>query len=587
MDQSAGAVPLPVAAGTIPLPVAAGTISLPVAAGTISLPVVVVGPGRVGRTLAAALARTDPHLRLVGRHDDTATAVAAARTVLLTVGDDALPVLVQALAAAGAFGPGQLVVHASGALGAAVLAPAVAAGALAAAVHPVLPFTGDPAADAAPLAGAAVGLTADGAAGSPARALVTAWGGDPDRVVDVAEVDRPAWHAAACVAANHAFAVITDGVQRLSRLGVADPAAVLAPVVRAAVRLALSAGPAAHTGPVARGDAGTVAGHLAVPAPRASVDAYRAVAPLLAGQVAGAAAGAPGAPRRPLRVAHTVAELDAALAVTARPRALVMTMGALHTGHLAHVARARDLVGPTGTVVLSIFVNPLQFGPTEDLATYPRTLDADLAAAAGAGVDVAFVPDVATVYPNGEPTVRIDPGPLGAELEGAARPGHFAGVLTVVSRVMRLVAPDVATFGEKDYQQLALVRAMVADLGPAVAVEAVPIVREPDGLAMSSRNVRLSAADRARASAVPRAVRAGVAAGPDGADAVLSAVRGVLEGAGIAADSLVVRAPDLGPAPATGPARLVLAAPVGGVRLLDNAALTLGAPFPGPAQESR
>ncbi len=543
-------------------------------AGTLPRPIVVVGPGRVGRTLAAVLGETGSGIRQVGRDGDAAASVAGARTVLLTVGDDALPALVAALAAGGAFGPDQLVVHTSGALGAAVLTPAAAAGALTAAVHPVVPFTGDPARDAPALATAAVGLTAPGSAGPAARALVAAWGGDPARVLDVAEADRPAWHAAACVAANHAFAVVTDGVQRLSRLGVADPRAVLTPVVEAAVRLALTAGPGAHTGPVARGDAGTVAGHLAVPAPRASLEAYRAVAPLLAAQVADVAGGARR--RRPLRVAHTVAELDAALAVTARPRALVMTMGALHAGHLAHLARARELVGPAGTVVLSIFVNPLQFGPAEDLATYPRTLDADLAAAAAAGVDVAFAPDVATVYPNGEPTVRIDPGPLGRQLEGAARPGHFAGVLTVVSRVLRLVAPDAATFGEKDYQQLTLVRAMVADLGPDVRIEGVPIVREPDGLAMSSRNVRLSAADRARAAAIPVAVRAGVAAGRNGSGAVLSAVREVLTGAGLPAGSLEVRAPDLGPAPAGGAARLLLAVPLGGVRLLDNTAVHLG-----------
>jgi pantoate--beta-alanine ligase len=557
------------------------------------LPTVVVGPGRVGRTMAAVLGAADPDVLLLGRGDDAAPAVARAGTVLLTVGDDALPGVVAALAAAGAFVAGQLVVHTSGALGAAVLSPAADAGARTAAVHPVLPFTGDPAVDRASLAVAAVGLTtaaADPVAGPAARALVAAWGGDPARVVDVAETDRPAWHAAACVAANHAFAVITDGMQRLERLGVTDPRAVLAPVVEAAVRLALSVGPAAHTGPTARGDAGTVAGHLAVPAPRASTDAYRAVASLLSGQMAGLAGqvagrGSGGVDGRGLRIARTVADLDAALAVTPRPRALVMTMGALHDGHLAHVARARDLVGPAGTVVLSIFVNPLQFGPTEDLATYPRTLDADLAAAGAAGFDVAFVPDAAAVYPNGEPTVRIDPGPLGAQLEGAARPGHFAGVLTVVSRILRLVAPDVATFGEKDYQQLTLVRAMVADLGPAVDIESIPVVREADGLAMSSRNARLSAADRARAAAIAVALRAGADAGADGPSAVLSAARRVLAASGIAADSLAVRAPDLGPAPASGSARLLLAAVVGGVRLLDNTAVVLGDPAAGPARQ--
>ncbi len=543
---------------------------------------VVVGAGRVGRALAGVMAATAP-VALLRRGDDAATAVRAARTVLLAVGDDELAPLVADLAAAGAFRTGQLVLHPAGAHGRQVLAAAEAAGALTAAAHPVLPFTGDPGVDARRLADAAVGLTADPAADGPAAGLVRSWGVAPERVIRVAESDRPAWHAAICVAANHGFAAVVDGSQRLTRLGVPDPGAVLTPVVRAAVELALQVGPGAATGPVARGDAGTVAAHLAVPAPRDSVASYRASAQLLAGQVARAAAQS-GARR--LRIARTRAELTATLSVTPRPRALVMTLGALHAGHLAHLTRARELVGPAGTVVLSIFVNPLQFGPGEDLTTYPRTLDADLAAAATAGVDVAFVPDVATVYPNGAPVVRIDPGPLGSQLEGAARPGHFAGVLTVVSRVLRLVAPDVATFGEKDYQQLSLVRAMVADLGPDVAIAAIPIVREPDGLAMSSRNLRLSAAQRAQAAAIPAALGAGIAAGRHGPDAVVDATRAVLAEAGIEPDSLDLRSPDLGPVPQRGPARLLLAAILGGVRLLDNVAVTVDpAPRPTAASE--
>jgi len=540
--------------------------------------VVVIGPGRAGRTLAALLGRDGRRVGLLGRGEDLAAGVVAARTVVLAVGDDALPVVVAELDRAGAFRPGQLVVHLSGALGTGVLAAAARAGARTAALHPVVPFTGDPASDGPGLARAAVGLTADPAARPAARDLVAAWGGDARLVVEVAEVDRSAWHAAICTAANHAFAVVTDGAQRLARLGVRDPRAVLTPVVEAAVGLALTVGPSAHTGPVARGDTGTVAGHLAVPAPRDSTEAYRAGASLLAGQVARSSL----ARVRPLRVAVTAAELDASLAVTPRPRALVMTLGALHAGHLAHLALARELVGPAGTVVLSVFVNPLQFGPGEDLDTYPRTLDADLAAAGAAGVDVAFTPTVAAVYPHGAPVVRIDPGPLGAQLEGAARPGHFAGVLTVVSRILRLVEPDLATFGEKDYQQLALVRRMVTDLGPAVAVEPVPIVREPDGLAMSSRNTRLSAADRERAAAVPASLRAGIAAGPRGGAAVLTDARAVLTDAGIPTEELVLRDPELGPAPSAGPARLLLAAPVGGVRLLDNVAVHLGPEIPDP-----
>ncbi len=257
------------------------------------------------------------------------------------------------------------------------------------------------------------------------------------------------------------------------------------------------------------------------------------------------------------------------------PVALVPTMGALHAGHAALLRTARTHVGGDAPVVASIFVNPLQFAPGEDLERYPRTLDEDLAICAAGGVDVVFAPSVDEVYPGGEPQVVVDPGPLGALLEGASRPTHFRGVLTVVAKLFGLVRPDVAVFGEKDYQQLTLIRRMAGDLCLGVEVLGAPTVREPDGLALSSRNRFLDPDQRRAATALPLALSAAQASG-SGAEPALSAARAVLEGErGVELDYLALTAPDLGPAPAYGEARLLVAARVGATRLIDNVPLTL------------
>jgi pantoate--beta-alanine ligase len=225
-----------------------------------------------------------------------------------------------------------------------------------------------------------------------------------------------------------------------------------------------------------------------------------------------------------------------------------------------------------------VFVNPTQFGPGEDLDRYPRTLDADLRACASEGVDVVFTPSVSEVYPRGvSGNVTVDPGPLGGVLEGAARPGHFAGVLTVVAKLFGLVRPDVAVFGEKDYQQLALIRRMAADLCTGVEVMGGETVREGDGLALSSRNTFLVGEARSHATALSRALFAARDAAVDGAAAALAAATAVLDTAdGIDLDYLEITAPDLGPAPDHGPARALVAARVGSTRLIDNLALDLG-----------
>jgi pantoate--beta-alanine ligase len=253
---------------------------------------------------------------------------------------------------------------------------------------------------------------------------------------------------------------------------------------------------------------------------------------------------------------------------------LVPTMGALHAGHRALLHAARAV--PAASTVVSIFVNPLQFTSRDDLDRYPRQLEADLAACREEGVELVFAPSVEAMYPPGSETT-VSPGPLGGELEGASRPGHFTGVLTVVAKLFGIVAPDRAFFGEKDYQQLVLVQRMVADLRMTVQVVGVPTVREAGGLALSSRNVHLDRAARAAAVTLPAALAAGAQAGTQGRDAVLAAAGEVLAGQpAVAVDYLALRDPQLGPAPGRGPARLLLAATVGTTRLIDNVCLHLG-----------
>ena len=258
-------------------------------------------------------------------------------------------------------------------------------------------------------------------------------------------------------------------------------------------------------------------------------------------------------------------------AVLPGPLALVPTMGALHEGHAELIRQATTLAG---TVAVSIFVNPLQFGPAEDLDRYPRTPERDLALLAELGVGLVFAPSAAEMYPGGRPVVTVDPGPLGNLLEGASRPGHFAGVLTVVTKLLNLVRPDVAVFGEKDYRQLALIRRTVADLELGVEIAGVATVRDPDGLALSSRNRYLTPEQRRQALALSRALRAGAEEGPSGAGAVLKAATEELRG--VELDYLALRGVDLGPAPVEGAARLLVAVRVGTTRLIDNVPLTLG-----------
>jgi pantoate--beta-alanine ligase len=273
-------------------------------------------------------------------------------------------------------------------------------------------------------------------------------------------------------------------------------------------------------------------------------------------------------------------------------RAVVMTMGALHAGHLALVAAATS---SAAHVVVTIFVNPLQFGPGEDLDRYPRDLDGDLALLSGPGLlgpgDVVFAPTPEVVYPDGDPVVRVSSGRFGEVLETVARPGHLDGVLTVVLKLLHLTSPDVAWFGQKDAQQVAAVRGMVRDLDVPVVVREVATVRDVDGLALSSRNAYLSLAERGRALALGRAVRAAhdAADRPDAtADDVRAAGRAELGRPGVELEYAELVDPGTFEAvddEFAGPAVFAVAARVGATRLIDNAWVMLGGPHARPTAE--
>lgn len=348
---------------------------------------------------------------------------------------------------------------------------------------------------------------------------------------------------------------------------------------------------------------GTAGTNAQAPAVREAPDASGVAQGHAAERASGANGAANGEGRTAaarVRLVRSRAELRAAAGSGGAPagrRAVVMTMGALHAGHAELVRTARERVGPSGQVVVTVFVNPLQFGPTEDLDRYPRTLDADLAVAGQAGADVVFAPSVDEVYPERTatagagapgPQVSISAGPMGERFEGACRPGHFDGVLTVVAKLLHITAPDVALFGQKDAQQLALIRRMVADLDFPVEIVGVPTVREADGMALSSRNSYLSPAERRSALALSRALFAARDALPGGVDRALAAARSVLDAAArqeppLHVDYLALVDPadfteidpgDAGPRPAE--AVLAVAARVGGTRLIDNLPLALG-----------
>jgi pantoate--beta-alanine ligase len=251
-----------------------------------------------------------------------------------------------------------------------------------------------------------------------------------------------------------------------------------------------------------------------------------------------------------------------------------MTMGALHAGHAELIRRAREL---NDRVIVTDFLNPLQFAPGEDLDKYPRTFAADLELCRAEGVDLLFAPGPSEVYPVGDPVIRIAAGPIGDVLEGESRPGHFDGVLTVVAKLLNLTMPHRAYFGQKDAQQLWLISQMVRDLDVGVEIVEVPTVRDPDGLALSSRNIYLVDADRVQALALHEALEAGVAAASRGPTVAVETARSHLLEAGVKVDYVSLVDPrSFEVMQGSGPAILVVAAHVGSTRLIDNVRLDVG-----------
>ena len=277
-----------------------------------------------------------------------------------------------------------------------------------------------------------------------------------------------------------------------------------------------------------------------------------------------------------MRIIKSKAEMRQACRDAPRPLGLVPTMGALHRGHLSLTDRAR---ADCASVAVSIFVNPTQFGESEDFAQYPRDLDADLDLLQQHGADLVFVPDAAEIYPPGFAT-WVDVGPIGERLEGAARPGHFRGVATVVAKLFALTAPDCAYFGQKDGQQTVIIRQMARDLDLNVAIIVLPTIREPDGLALSSRNIRLTPQQRQAAPTLYRALQAGNAqwqAGEKSAAIIRYAALQELQSEPQldAIDYISLAAPETLTEldQATPGALLSVAARLGAVRLIDNVVL--------------
>ncbi|GAB3994704.1 hypothetical protein GCM10029992_09940 [Glycomyces albus] len=486
------------------------------------LAVGVVSAGRVGSVVGAALARAGHRVVAASAVSEASRAraarhlpgaeiltppdvAAAAELLVLAVPDDALAPLARALP----FRRGQIVVHTSGANGAGVLAPAAESGALTAAIAPAMTFTGGNE-DLDRLAGVSWAVTGEADARFIAEALVVEMGGEAEHL---AEADRTRYHAALVYSANHLVTLVNDTVDQLRAMGVDAPERLLAPWPRprsttpcaTATPGCPARSPAATPGPsppTLPPSTAANSGRPTGPWPAAPSNARSLPAASARPRPENCSKHSPTPRRTPMTsIVHSRPELAAARAAMTGTVAVVPTMGALHDGHRANIKRA---VRAADAVIVTVFVNPLQFRPGEDLDRYPRTLDADMAVCEEEGVDLVFAPSEHEMYPEGrDGLTTVHAGSGGDILEGASRPGFFTGVLTVVAKLFALTRPDFACFGEKDFQQLAVVRRMVGDLDMGVEILSVPTDREPDGLARSSRNVYLSETERAAALAIP------------------------------------------------------------------------------------
>ncbi len=440
-------------------------------------------------------------------------------------------------------------------------------------LHPLQTFSGSEA-DATRFAGCrcAVAGSTPAAAATAAAARARAGHGD---VSSSSDEQRPAYHAAASIASNFLVALeaAAEEVAAAAGLEAEEARAALAPLVRTTVENWAALGPRrALTGPVARGD------ELTVAAQRAAV---REAAPQLEAlfdvMVERARALVRGGAR--MRTVRSTAELREALASAPRPLGLVPTMGAFHDGHLSLIRRARE---ENATVVVSLFVNPAQFGPNEDFDAYPRDERARRRAGGGRGGRLPVRSSGGRGLPRGlrhDRRGRGDNERAGGGSRATAGSEHFRGVTTVVTKLFNMVGPDRAYFGQKDAQQAFVIRKLVRDLNMPVEIRLCPTVREPSGLAMSSRNAYLSAEERERAAAINRALVAAedaARAGERDPERVLAVARAVLDSAGIEPEYLELRSTeDLSPVErVNGSTLLAVAARVGRARLIDNAILT-------------
>jgi pantoate--beta-alanine ligase len=457
----------------------------------MSLTARIVGPGRAGRALAQALADASWSVEpLVGRDGDVAGAADGVDLLVIATPDGAIAEVAAAVRPV----PTTVVAHLAGALGLDVLAPHQRR----ASIHPLVSLAGH-----AGLRGAWFAV-----AGDPlAREVVTVLDG---HAVEVPDSQRALYHAAACVASNHIVALLGQAERIAAAAGV--PLEAYLDLVRGTVENVAALGPAAAlTGPVARGDWATVDRHLAALAPTER-PAYEAMAAAVTRLLDSESRHFPLSVQKSVgvQVLDTIDGFGKAMEAerhAGRRVGLVPTMGYLHDGHASLIrAAAKD----NDVVAVTIFVNPLQFAATEDLSTYPRDLERDLRIATAAGATHVFTPSTTEMYP-GEVLTSVNVAEVSKGMEGASRPTHFDGVATVVAKLFAIAGPSRAYFGEKDWQQLAVVRRMAHDLSFPVEVIGCPIVREADGLAMSSRNVYLSPEARAAATVLHRALQAGAA----------------------------------------------------------------------------
>ena len=528
---------------------------------TDSLVARVIGPGRAGRALTLALQRVGWTVRpALGRGAALSAAADGVDLLIIATPDST----VAPVAAEVSPSPDTVVVHLAGSLGLDVLGDHPRRGAL----HPLVSLA-DPEAGADRLCGGAWFAVA----GDPlVTRVVEDLGG---RSIPIADEHRAKYHAAATIAANHLVALLGQ-VERIAAEAGAPFEAYL-DLVRMTVDNVAALGPAAAlTGPVRRGDWATVAQHLAAIA-EPERRAYEAMSDSAARLVGTPTSSRPANLAEHLTVAGFRKALDAERS-GGRRVGLVPTMGYLHEGHASLIRRAG---AECDVVAVTVFVNPLQFGPNEDLDAYPRDLGRDREIARSAGATHLFVPSAEEMWPGGVPSTTVSAGEVGTVLDGVSRPGHFDGVATVVTKLLTIAGDCRAYFGEKDYQQLLVIRRLVADLAIPAEVVACPTVREPDGLALSSRNAYLTDAERAVAPTLHRGLQTGATAIRDGerdprAVAALMSETISREPAFQLDYAVAVDAADLSvPERLQDEVRLLAAARLGRARLIDNIGVTI------------